>query len=205
MAIIRKFSINQPEITALVADSVNNFVWLAYAQSGTTCTLQRVCATDFTQIYMSTTITCEAIVDLWIDTTNGYIFVLLEGAPNGLLAIRYSLFSTLNPVYYYQPYGARQPVAMVNDPTNTSVYILIPSTSGGNNGYILHYYTSGTYIETINFATIVPFGFTIMDESSMTIDQEDNIWIVTNTNPVLLIRVWIASGGPWHMQIHSIV
>ena len=205
MTVIRKFTLSEPVISKLVVDNVNNFVWIAYQQSSDGfCHLQKVCATDFSVVYIDIPINAQVIVDLFVASSFGYILVLLEGAPNGLIAIQYSVFTSLNPYYYYQPYGINTPIKIVSDLNFNNIYILIPSSSGGNNSKILQYSTYGAGFQaTINLTPLLPSAETIVGEDSMAIDIYNNIWIATNSNTLKIIRVWY-NVSHWDMQIRNI-
>lgn len=203
MTIIRHFTFDEPRISHLVVDEDESFVWLAFEQdSDGICHLKKVSAHDFDQVYFDIEIEVDVIVDVKLPG-NGYIYVVYK-QPNTYIFTRYS---TSNPfttyTNYSKPYGIPTPLEIANFSSDDSTFVLLPDHSGGYQARILHYSFGGTYLEVINISDLLHSSETLNDITSMTSDVDDNLWLVTYTNPVKLARIWFASGG-WNMKIKSI-
>ncbi len=202
MTITTRFSFEEPRISHLVVDQDNEYVWIAFTQdSDGICHLKKVSATDFDQVYFDIEIEVDQIIDVKLDSDNGYIYVLYR-QPNTYVMTSYSLTNPLTDyTNYSKPYGIPTPLEMTI--SAGTAYVLLADSSGGYGARILVFNSSGVYTETVLLDDLLQSAETIYEVSSITSDADDNLWIVTYTNPVKLVRVWFASGG-WNMQQTSI-
>lgn len=199
MTIIKRYPFDTTKITHTAVDT--NYVWLAFQKdSDGICHLMKVAHNDFTQVYLDIEIeNIDVILDIKISSS--FIYVLFDGSTENLVGKRYS---TSNPFSSYssytKPYGIPTPLELA---VGDYVYVLLPDASGGVGAKILKYSLSGTFSETVNINDYLESSESVTDVTSITCDDDDNLWLVTYTNPVKLVRLWFASGG-WAMQIKSI-
>ncbi len=200
MTTSKRFTFDHPGISHLLVDEVREFVWIAFKKdSDGICHLKKVSVSDFNQVYFDVEIEATSLVDVKLDSTNGYIYVLYP-QPSTRILSQYSVNNPFtNVTHYTTPYGIPTPIEMT---IADNIYVLVGDSSGGVNGKILSF-SSGSYNETINLGTLLQSSETLYEISSITSDANDNLWIVTYTNPVKLVRVWFASGG-WNMHQTSI-
>lgn len=185
-----RYTSTDPTITASVIDG--DYLWYSTNKdSDNYCHLKKVAATNIDQVYFDLEIdesgTSASIVTLKIYSTNIYVLF----SDNTYLVSKYATSSphSTTVVNFTAPPGVTEnPVDMVV--TSTNVYVLIAGESGAN-AQIIKYNLTGKHQATIE----LDYSGVIVDTaSSLAVDDSDNIWVVTNTNPVELVRVWDDAG-----------
>ena len=177
MTIIRQFTSSETQPTAIKYDS--GFLWIAYTLSSGVCTIQKVIATDPSQIAIDFDISVNAIND--IETYISYVFLAYDDST--LLGQRYA---KTNPSY--TPVDYDKPVSVTEEAiacllTSTHVYFLTPGIESGENAKIIKFTLSGTFVEIIDLTTVT-------NAKSFTIDANDEIRVVTFSSPAQLVRVY---------------
>jgi len=193
MGFFRDYQFDTTKVTAVCVDTNNgNFIWLAYAANGGSCILEKVSATDLTQVYFTVSVPVSAINAMVI--TNGYIFLAVISSQ--YYSIAYSISSPLT-TYVTQsfPTGiSESPVAAVVGPSQ--VDFLTPGNAPGTYAAIVSVGTLNVWFQTIVLNQNSVF---VNNAVSITIDSSSNWWIITGGTPGFLIRVWSVSGS-WNFQ-----
>jgi hypothetical protein len=197
MTTINRFTYSRKQITAQKADNFNDYLWIAFAQNSSgVCFLEKKAKFKPDQTYYSLEREVTEINALDIDSSNLYV----SYTDSILLG---EIISTTTPLSITTEISrdsiVESPVAVViND---TELWFLLPGDISGSNAQLLKYNTSGVLQDTID---LTKSGISVVNAKSMAIDDNDDIWIVTNTNPVQLIRVFGLSGGIYDFAVTEI-
>lgn len=182
----RRFNFSEEKtITALAVDSQNRYLWQAFDQdlSGN-CAIQKVSAFEPSQVFFDFTREVNEIVAMDLNTSNLFVAYNDDSLLGEIISLNNPLTNTTEISI---PAGISQiPVSVIVD--GTDLWYLVPGTVSGTIAKLLLYNTSGILQQTIELTDI-------NNADSMTIDNNSNIWIVTNTSPSSLIRVYQTSGG----------
>lgn len=188
MRIIKKYQFSEHEISDVIVDlNTSQYLWVAFKQdvSGN-CALQKVSAHNPLQIYFNIDLNVTEIKRLYINSTN--LYVALDDVT--YFAKIYSVTNPLSSVTDVAiPSGITE--APIDIVVGDNLYFLLPGNLSGTNAKICVFSTVGVFSETIDLTGI-------NQVSSFTIDANNNLWLVTNTNPAKLIRVYDDSG--WQIQ-----
>ena len=186
--LIKKYNYSEHEISDIIVDTnYAEYLWVAFKQdSSGNCALKKVSAHNPLQTYFDVDITTTEIKRLIISST--YLYVALDDT--SYIGKRYSVSNPVSGVVSMAiPSGITEaPVDMIVD---SYLYFLIPGSISGTNAKICVFTTAGVFSETIDLPTVT-------NASAITIDADDNLWIVTNTDPCYLIRVY--DDGGWQIQ-----
>lgn len=180
---IRNYNFDKTEVTSLLID--DNYIWIAFKSSSGTSTLRKVSSFDLTQVYYEFNIPVDEITNMKIVGTNIYLSFDDDTYIGGY-------YNRTNPLtlngYLSKPESiVEKSIDVVSD--GTYIFFLIPGIESGTNTKVLKYTTS-ILNDTIDLITI-------NNAVSMTIDTNDNIWIVTNEDPSKLVKVYIESGDSY--------
>lgn len=198
MTVIRRFTYDNPLITALIEDEIGYYAWLGFAEEDGECLIKKVWGGSPDQIFFELSREVESINAFAIDTTQLYVAY----TDDELLG---EILTQSNPVSGNTeieiPSGVTQfPVDVkVN---GTDLFFLLPGSDSGTNAQILVYDTDGDYQETIDLSNSSD---TVVDAISFDIDADDNLWVATNTSPATVVRVWQESSGDWFFEVTEIV
>jgi hypothetical protein len=192
MTTIRRYADDTPQISKILASTTQEQIWIAYDQdSDGICLLKKAYFNSPESTNIAVEITTGAIADMKL--FDGYLYVLLNGDSRVFI-----VYGENNPYTDVdeatKPYGIPEPVGITAN--NNGILVLLPGSTSGTNAKVMVYSLGGTYQSIIDLPGVY-------DATSIISDSSDNAWIVTNTNPAKLIRVWFASGG-WYKQIRSI-
>jgi len=177
----RRFDYSEQKITAQVIDETNSYLWVAFSQNESgNCVLKKVSAFQPDQVYYSIDIAVDEIVDMKI--SGSYIYLAYNDS--SLIGAKYSLTSPLTSSTDFNiPSGITEsPVAV--EVNGSSVYYLIPGNSSGTNSKISEITTSGVLVENIDLSTVTKSKSFVLDSDT------GDLWIVTYTSPVNLVRVY---------------
>jgi hypothetical protein len=190
MATFKDYILNQKQVSFIVVDSNGGeFLWIAYAKSGTTCLLQKVSAYDLTQVYFSVSLAVDAVIDMRV--LENKLYIIVEHSSYAIYVI-----TVTNPLSSQTAFTKTElditetPIALTTSATN--VYALTAGVSSGENSKIVSFDSVGDYVETID---LMQSAITVDNAVSLTADSNDNIWIVTDDDPALLYRVYLQSGA----------
>ena len=183
MTIIRRFTSSETRPTAIEYDS--GFLWLAYTLSSGVCTVQKVLATEPSQIAIDFDVAVNSIND--IEAYISYVFLAYDDST--LLGQRYA---KTNPSY--TPVDYDKPVSVTEEAiacllTSTHIYFLTPGEASGENAKIIKFTLSGTFVYIIDLTTVT-------NAKSFTIDSNDEIRVVTFTSPAQIVRVYDLATTP---------
>lgn len=190
MATFRDFQFSHSTISDIATDTNNgNFLWIAFAQYNDTCRLQKVSANDPSQVYFT--------IELDVDSINR-IMVLDDRLFVSVTHVVYSVYvySVNTPLSSYSIFTTSElslNSTLVDVTANaTNIYFVSEATGSSETAQIVSFDTNGNHDETIelSYDSIV-----VANAISITIDSSDDMWVVTNTNPSYLYRVYFESGG----------
>lgn len=186
---IKNFNYDKSEITTFIVDTyTDNYLWLGFTKEGDTCALQKVSANNPLQLYFDIDVEIDAWKKFAIYST--YLYTAIDD--DTLIGKRYGLLNPLSTVYNFNKPGRANESPIDIQITSSYVFFLLPGNISGENAKIYKFTLTGTYVETINLATI-------QNVSSFVVIDNTKIWAVTNTLPVDLIRIW--NDGIWHYTI----
>ena len=198
MSLIKNFNFSEKEVSAIAIDEVSrNFLWIAFKQNTLgNCVIKKVSAFDLYQTYFNVNLAVTEIVKL--GPTSPYIFAAVQNNTN--YAYRYSLSNPLaSPTAMARPSGVNEnPVDFVIGTSN--IFFLFPGSISGEVAKIVKTSLSGTFVETID---LEQSGDQVLNAKSITIDTNDNLWVVTYTDPSELVRVYDPGSG-YILQITEI-
>jgi hypothetical protein len=188
MTLIKKYNFTEKEISDIVVDTNNSeYLWVAFKQDASgNCALKKVSANNPLQTYFDIDIATNEIMRLVV--SGAYLYVALNDTT--YFGQIYSVSNPLSSVTSITiPSGITEvPVDLLVD---SYLYFLLPGNLSGTNAKICVFSTAGVFSETIDLPGI-------NNASAFTIDTNDNLWIVTNEDPVKLIRVWF--DVTWQIQ-----
>lgn len=189
MTIIRQFTSEYPTITSMITrETYSPGVWAITASEAGICHLKKMSIYDLDVV--SVDIEVEATEVIQLVNTGSYMYLLYNDSD--YLGSRYSVYNpyTATVIYYTAPAEITEnPIGM--GVTSTYVLFLFPGTDSGKLARIAVYTLAGVYQETIDLGES---GALVYDATSITVDDDNNAWITTNTTPANLIRVWYTAG-----------
>lgn len=180
--IITNFNLEESQIQHLVADTNDNrYLWLLQANN-----LKKVSANNLLQTYFDINTTQTLIKGF---SYSLYLYVAMSDSI--LIGKR---FYTNNPIITYTNFT--KPVGITEAPVDVvvgtlGVFFLIPGNDSGTNAKIVKFSTAGVYDQTIDLSTV-------RNAKSLTIDNINNIWVVTDETPLKYVRVWL--DATWQFQ-----
>lgn len=189
------------QITTLAVQPDSDFIWMAFAQnSDGNCIIEKQFAFDPSQTFYTIERPVEKIPKMVADETK--LYVAYEDSE-----FLGEIFSVNTPLTTATEISIPSGVSASEFPVDVQVHdddlwFLLPGSASGTNAKLLKYNTDGTYLETIELDAS---GSEVTDASSMAIDDNGDIWIVTYTDPATLVRVFELSGGGWDYEITEIV
>lgn len=194
---ITNYNFNEKKVTALIGDPEGAYyLIMAFAKDGDYCTLRRVSANDLTQIYSEADIEVDEIKKLII--SGNYIYSAVND--DTLFGTRYYKFSLIATTYDFEkPVGITENAVDVVASGNY-IYYLTPGSASGEVAKLIKYSTYGVYVETIE---LQKSGEEVRNAKSITVDSSGDFWIVTNTSPSNLVRVF--DDGGWDFTVIELV
>ena len=181
MTTISTYSFEENEITAMCI--TGEYFWVAYQGSGGNSILHKKNVRNPNTTYYEITVPVDKIVRITADTT--YIYLAVED--DTYIAYRYKI---TNPLTVYK--AIAKPITITENPvdiaidSNSYFYLLVPGTASGTYATVLKY-ISYSLSETIELSES---GKIINDARSITVDDNDNLWIVTYENPTKLVKIY---------------
>lgn len=182
MTVIKNYNFSENEISDIARDVTNgNFLWIAFSQDASgNCAFKKVSANNPLQTYFDIDIATTEIKKVYV--SGSYVWVALDDS--SLIGKR---------LHISNPIGNTLDLTMLAGITEAPVdvllngsyiYFLIPGDLSGTNAKILEYtWSTGIYNQTIDLTTVT-------NAKSFTVDDNDEIWVVTYTNPGTLVRVY---------------
>ncbi|MCH7524928.1 MAG: hypothetical protein IIC74_07960 [Bacteroidetes bacterium] len=198
MISIRRFEYSSDkQITTQKADEINNFLWVAFAQNSSGNVIIEKQAKFFpTQTYFSLEREVTEVNAMDLDSSNLYVSYI----DSTLLG---EIISKTNPLTNTTIISKG---SFIESPVDVKVnssdlWFLLPGNASGTNSKLLKYNTSGTFIQEVDLIN----SLTVVNASTMTIDDNNDIWIGTFTNPATVVRVFEISGGLFDFEVTQII
>ena len=193
----KRFTYSEPTISAKKSDETNNFVWIAYEQdTDNNCNIKKLYGFDLDQVFFSIDKSVDKIVDIDVDGTNVYL-AYEDSTLLGEILDQGTPVATTTDIS--MPSGitiTEFPVAIVVN--GTDLYFLLPGSASSTNAKILKYNTDGIFQDEID---LTKSGATVTNATSLTVDANNDIWVVTNNSPAEYVRVQQLSGGIFDFTI----
>lgn len=201
---IKKYNFDSTKVSALVyEDTYPGYVWVAFeAHSPDECRLIKASTFNLHQITFDIpSVPVGRINKIITDSFR----VVLAVDDDTLMGYRYSQFS---------PFGTNnavlKPVGIVENAidvlaSSTRHFYLFPGSATGTNAKIAVTDKNGNHLQTIDLIPSATGSSPIVDAVSMVLDANDDIWVVTNTSPVMLARVYDTGGEVFDVQAHQII
>lgn len=186
---------NNEQITAQKKQVDDTFLWLAYAQDDDgICFLNKVSGFSPEQTFFTLEREVEKIVKIDSDADFIYIAYQDDTLQGEIISVNNPLTNTteIDTISGQDEYPIDVKV------NGSDLWFLLPGIISGSNAQLLRYDIDGNYIETIDLGES---GKIVTDAVSMTIDSQDDIYIVTNTSPATTVRVFELSGGSFDYEI----
>ena len=191
MTIFKSIDYNLREVSALATDTNSGeYLWVAFKQnSDGDCIVKKVSAHDVSAVYFSFEL---AVMEVTRIILSGSTYVLLAVNDDTNYIYRYGLFTPLTTETAFT-----KPVGLTEYPVDVAsgggfFWWLFPGTDDGENAAIVKTTDDGTFSETIDLSIS---GDIVYDATGITYKSGD-LWIVTNSNPVQLWRVY--KDSTWH-------
>ncbi len=201
MTSIRRFEYsNDKQITTQKTDEFADFLWVGFAKnSDGNCILEKQAKFFPTQTYFTIERAVDQIVEMDLDDTNLYV------AYNDTTLLG-EIYSKTNPLTTATEIPrdsiVESPVDVKIDILTDDLWFLLPGNASGTNAQLLRYDTVGVLQQTVD---LVKSGNIVINASTMTIDENSDIWIGTFTNPATVVRVFQISGGLYDFSVTEIV
>jgi len=193
MPTFNSYQLAQSKITAIAVDTNNgNYVWIAYEQKNTFCLNQKVSAINPKSVYYSISLPVTSINSMCVSGVNLFVAVT-DSVKSGYMISVVSPLSSQTVILKSAINGDSSPIAVVA--SSNYVYFLTQGTS--TTSQISYFTNLGVWQQTINLSK---YTIAVHNSVSFTVDANENLWIVNNTNPTNLFRVWFQSGGLWDIQ-----
>lgn len=189
--------VDDPKISAIKVDTVDNFVWVAFEKNTSDIVvLEKQTGTDPSQSVFSVNKSVDEINSMDIDATNLYVAYeddtlfgeqINKDNPITLtVTIPFPVSANESPIY-----------VRIN---GSDIWFLTPGSASGENAKLYKYDTTPTLQETVD---LTKSGAIVTNAQSFDFDSNGDIWIVTNTSPANYVRVYALSGGGYDFTVHT--
>lgn len=200
MPIFRSFKFDLTDVTAMVADeSSTRFIWAAFELDATVgLLLKKLDAFDLDQLFSEVQIDADKIVEL-IDDVN-FIYGAVEDDINiGFRVLKTTPVTTITN--FTIPIGVNEfPIDIVLD--GIDLFYLTPGNASGEFAKVIKMDNAGTLDQVI---TLDESTKPINNAKSITVDTNNNLWIVTANNPTELIRLFQDSFGDYQYEVTPLI
>lgn len=186
------------QITTSKIDETDNFLWVAFAQnSDGNCIIEKEFFAQPKQTFFSLEREVNEVKAIDLDTDNIYV-AYDDDTLIGEIIDKDNPLTVTTEISL--PIGINEkPVDIAID--GSILWFLLPGNTSGENAKLIRYNSSGVFQETID---LVKTGLTILNAVSMAVDSNGDLRIVTNEDPVRLVRVFQISGGIYDFSSTSI-
>lgn len=195
MTIIRRFEFSgDNQITAQIADNIDDFLWVAFAQnSGGNCIIEKQAQFQPNQTYFSLERSVDEVKAFAVDSSKIYIAYEDSSLIGEFISKSNPLSST--PIEISKTTTESPVDILVN---GSDVWFLLPGSSSGENAKLLLYDTSGNFDQTVDLSSS---GEEVTNASKIAISDTNDLWITTNEDPASIVRVFEISGGLYDFEI----
>lgn len=179
---------NNKKITAIKADTENDFLWMAFAKNSQgNCILRKTGKFKPSQTHFSMDREVEEITAM--DLNASFLWVAYDDSE--YLGER---FLKTNPLTTFVKISKgsyiESPVDVMVQGSN--IWFLLPGNLSGENTKLLRYdATSSIFQEEVD---LIKSGITVTDAHKMSADSSGDIWISINANPGSFVRVFLDEG-----------
>jgi len=203
--IITKYDFDSTKVSSILyEDYAPGFVWVAFEAEPSTpdqCRLIRASTFNLNSIMFDFTVPVDRINKMVIASGR----VVLAVDHDTLMGYRYY---TTFPITSFN--SIAKPVAITENPvdiigTSSRLYFLFPGSATGTNAKIAITDSVGNHLQTVDLIPSATGGIPVTDASGMIRDLSGDIWVVTNTSPVRLVRVYDTGGEVFDVQSHQII
>ncbi len=183
-----RFTFSENQITAIHREG--EYLWIAFLGTGGISYLYKVSKYNPNVRYFDLNIQADKITKI---TDNGsYIYLSLDD--DDYIGMRLSKTSPLTSYFYYT-----KPVAITEEAISLVVgdytFLLIPGSISGSDAKLLRFSkTSNSLLGTITLTGI-------NNARAITIDDSNNLWVVTYTSPTTLVKI---EDGTWNVTSEDI-
>ncbi len=199
MTTIRRFEYSSDkQITAQIADEIDNFLWVGFSQnSDGNCILEKQAKFFPTQTYFTLERAVDKIVNLDLDSSNIYT-AYDDTTLLGEIISKNTPLSVATEILRGSIIEAPVDVKV----NGSDLWFLFPGNASGTNAQLRKYDTSGVFQQTVD---LIKSSLVVNNASTMTIDDNNDIWIGTFTNPATVVRVFEISGGLFDFEVTEII
>ena len=184
-----KFEFNENTISATLIDEL--YLWIAFEGVDSVSTIYKSSIFNPNTVYWNVDIVGDEITSLWQDTL--YVYGSLDDDTN--IGVRF-LKTSPNSFSYYTIHSGINEKAIDLITDATYVYFLTPGIISGENAKIVKYNkTSLAYVETIDLTTV-------FNAKKIDIDRSGNLYVLSDTNPVILTKV--SYSGGWSFTSYTL-
>lgn len=177
-----KFIFNENSVSYTLID--DNYIWIAFDGIDNISTIYKSSVFNPNTIFWNVDVVADEITSLWQDTL--YVYGSLDDDTN--IGVKFLKTSPNTFSYYVKQSGINEEaIDVIVDATY--IYFLTPGTISGENAKICKYNkTSLAFVETIDLTTV-------FNANKIDIDRSGNLWVLSDTNPVILTKVYYS--GSW--------
>jgi len=186
---IKKFDFaTEGTISTFLVD--NYFIWIAFESATGIVKLYKNSIFNPVVNYFEMDITCDNITNMKID--GSYIYLSVES--DDYIGVRLTRATPETGISYIN-----KPVAITEESVDLTIdtnhlYFLTPGTASTENVKIAKINKSALTLDEV-ISLDESASYTVYNASSIEIDANGNLWIVTYENPVKLVKVEELSGG----------
>ena len=178
---ITNYNYSEREVTALLVEG--NYLWIAFEGSGGSCHLYKTSVFNPNQIFYDIAVPVNKINRMKSDGT--YIYLAVDS--DDYICVSYKISNPLTSyIYRAKPEGIEEESIDLTV-SDDYVYLLIPGVISGTYAKILQY--SKTYLTINNTIELTKSAEEITNARTIDIDDGNNLWVATYTDPIKLIKV----------------
>ena len=192
---ITRYSFSNNKISAILVDGY--YIWVAYINGGTVY-LDKVSIFNPYLRYFRATFSVNEITR--IKLSGDYLYLSVDST--NYIGIQVERENPLTGyTYINKPVGiTEKSIDLALD--SNDLFLLIPGEESGEYTKILKYDQSSLTLTTT--IELSESGKEITNSRTMTIDDENNLWIATYTDPISLVKVYEESGEIYSYEIWEI-
>jgi hypothetical protein len=183
MTQIKNYNFDENQLLNIIVDATGGqYIWIIQANN-----LKKVSVHNLLQVYFDLDVDKNLVKGFLYSS---YLYFAMNDS--SLLGRKYSATNPLgSTVDFIKPVGITEaPVDVVVG--SLGVFFLIPGNLSGTNAKVVKMNTSGVYDQIIDLPTV-------NNAKSITVDNNNDLWIVTNQAPLKYIRVYLS--GTWQYSI----
>jgi hypothetical protein len=177
-----KYTFLEKRVTSIVNNG--NYTWIAFLGTDGVSHLYKVSSYDLNWRYFKLNVSADSISKIILD--DAWLYLALDSD----LYIGETILLG-NPLANYN--YITKPVGIVEKAIDVAVsanyiYFLIPGEITGTNAKVIQYSKDLEYIVTVD---LIQSGDIITDAKKISVDSNENIWVISGINPVVLTKIVI--------------